>query len=91
MDWIRLIFWKLDMEYTRDEKMTYNDVYAIDDEDWYYIVRSGSNERLLNKSGDINVCKRYHLQYILPKLNIYDKTWYAITIADYNRKFRNVI
>jgi len=54
---------------------------------WYVICRKGTNELLINKSGAINVCEKYHLSEILWHLNRYAETWIAMTIADYDLKF----
>ena len=72
------------------EEYMCTEVDEIDEDLWCYIVRRDTNELLINKSHDPNVCKRYHLKYIMPRLNQHGDTWEAMTIADYNRKFRNV-
>lgn len=77
------------MEIMYDEE-NYDKYAPIDDETWYYVVRRNTNERLLNKSNDVNVCKGYHLKELLAKLNQYGFRWEAMTISEYNRKFGNV-
>jgi len=62
----------------------------IDETEWYYIVRIDTNERLINKSYSVNVCKERLLNSMLHGLNKYGVTWEAITVADYNEKFKNV-
>lgn len=63
---------------------------AIDENEWYYIVRSETNERYINRSGNINVCTASHVNKLLNMLNIHDYTWEAMTILEYKRKFRPV-
>lgn len=59
----------------------------LNENDWFFIVRTDTNERLLNKSGDINICREHHLQGILRHLNRFANVWEAITIAEYKEIF----
>lgn len=68
--------------------MKYNG--EINEDTWYYIVRIGTNERFINRSGDINVCEEWCLDNILPQLNLYEINWMGIPISEYNRKFGNI-
>lgn len=65
-------------------------VEEINNEEWYYIIRTGTNEKWRNSNDEINVCKSYHLDAILRRINKFGDYWEGISIADYNKMFRNV-
>lgn len=65
-------------------------VEEIDSENWFYIIRRGTNEKWRNGNDEINVCESYHLPAILSRVNRFGDCWESISIADYNRKFRYV-
>jgi len=71
--------------------MNYDDDYApIDEDEWYYFVRKGTNDIWLNKANERNVCVRSRIGPMLDGLNQYEDLWEAMTIAQYKRKFGDV-
>lgn len=66
----------------------YEDV--LDKEEWFYIVRIGTNERFINKSDDINVAKKPFVTNLLAELNRNGNRWEAMSIAQYDRKFGGI-
>jgi hypothetical protein len=62
-----------------------NDI--LNKDEWYVIVRIGTNECLVNKSQSINVCLGYHLPEILKHLNKYKEVWAGMTLEEFDRRF----
>ena len=62
----------------------------INEDEWFFIVRTGTNERFINRSGSVNVCEEWCLDNILPQLNFHEDNWEGMSIRDYNYKFGNI-
>jgi len=60
----------------------------LNENEWYYYVRIGTNDRWINYSNVVNVCRRDMIEPLLTDhLNRYEMIWEAMSIADYNEMF----